>query len=75
MGRKSLISLAACFLGMRVTKVAFKLFSNWPLETYTFLKGKQDNKWCSFKKFDFSNRTKKVKQREYFLLVRTKWIY
>ena len=31
MGQKSLISLATCFLGMRVTKVAFKLFSNWPL--------------------------------------------
>ena len=34
------------------------------LETYTFLKGRQDNKLCSLKKFDFSNRTKKVGQRE-----------
>ena len=30
------------------------------LETYTFLKGKQVNKWCFLKKFYFSNRTKKV---------------
>ena len=29
------------------------------METYTFLKGRQDNKWCSIKKFDFSNKTKK----------------
>ena len=37
------------------------------LEIYTFLKGRQDNKWCSLKKFDFSNRTKKLRWREYFL--------
>ena len=35
------------------------------METYTFLKGRQDNKWCSLKKFDFSNRTKKVGRKEY----------
>ena len=33
------------------------------LETYTFLKGRQDNKWCSLKKFDFSNRTKKIRRK------------
>ena len=38
------------------------------MKTYTFLKGRQDNKWCSLKKFDFSNRTKKVRQREYIFL-------
>ena len=30
------------------------------LETYTFLKGREDNKWYSLKKFDFSNRINKV---------------
>ena len=35
------------------------IFLRVVLETYTFLKGRQDNKWCSLKKFDFSNRTKK----------------
>ena len=35
------------------------------METYTFLKGKQDNKWYSLKKFDFSNRKNKVRWREY----------
>ena len=40
------------------------------MEIYTFLKGRQDNKWCSLKKFDFSNRTKKVGRREcYFDLL------
>ena len=29
------------------------------METYTFLKCRQDNKWYSLKKFDFSNKTKK----------------
>ena len=37
------------------------------METYTFLKGRQYNKWCSLKKFDFSNRTNKVGRREYIL--------
>ena len=27
--------------------------------TYTFLKSKQDNKWYSLEKFDFSNMKKK----------------
>ena len=36
------------------------------LEIYTFSKGKQDNKWCSLKKFDFSNRTNKVGRMEYY---------
>ena len=31
------------------------------METYTFLKGRQDNKLYSLKKFDFSNMTKKVR--------------
>ena len=37
------------------------------LETYTFLKGRQDNKWCSLKKFNFSegvliiNKFEKIK--------------
>ena len=35
------------------------------LETYTFLKGRQDNKLCSLKKIDFLNRTKKVRWKEY----------
>ena len=39
------------------------------METYTFLKGRQDNKWCFFKKFDFSTRTKKVGWKEYLILV------
>ena len=34
------------------------------LETYTSLKGRQNNKLCSLKKFDFSNRTIKVERRE-----------
>ena len=38
------------------------------LEIYTFLKGRQDNKWYSLKKFDFSNMTKKVRWREYYLI-------
>ena len=38
------------------------------LETYIFLKGRQDNKWCSLKKFDFSNKTNKVGRREYYNL-------
>ena len=38
------------------------------MKIYTFLKGRQDNKWCSLKKFDFSNRTKKMGRREYYLL-------
>ena len=29
------------------------------METYIFLRGRQYNKWCSLKKFDFSNKTKK----------------
>ena len=29
------------------------------METYTFLKGRQDNKWCSLKKFDFFKHDKK----------------
>ena len=37
------------------------------MKTYTFLKGRQDNKWCSLKKFDFSNRTKKMGWREYYV--------
>ena len=37
------------------------------METYTYLKGWQDNKQCSLKKFDFSNRTKKVEWRKYIL--------
>ena len=37
------------------------------MKTYTFLKGKQDNKWCFLKKFDFSNMTNKVGQREYYI--------
>ena len=37
------------------------------METCTFLKGRQNNKLYSFKKFDFSNRTKKVGQKEYIL--------
>ena len=39
------------------------------MKTYTFLKDRQDNKWCVLKKFDFSNRTKKSGQSEYFLKV------
>ena len=39
------------------------------MKTYTFLKGRQDNKWCSLKNFDFSNRTKKMGQREYYRIV------
>ena len=38
------------------------------METYTFLKGRQDNKWCSLKKFNFSNRTKKMGRREYIFV-------
>ena len=38
------------------------------MEIYTLLKGRQDNKLCSLKKFDFSNRTKKVGRREYNFL-------
>ena len=34
------------------------------METYTFLKGRQYNKLCSLKKFNFSNMTKKVRRRE-----------
>ena len=37
------------------------------MEIFTFLKDRQDNKWCSLKKFDFSIRTKKVGRREYFI--------
>ena len=29
------------------------------MEIYTFLKGRQNNKWCSLKNFDFLNKTKK----------------
>ena len=29
------------------------------MEIYTFLKGRQDNKWCSLKKFDFQTGQKK----------------
>ena len=39
------------------------------LETYTFLKDKQDNKLYLFKKFDFSDMTKKVGRREYFIFI------
>ena len=35
------------------------------METYIFLKDRPDNKWSSLKNFDFSNRTNKVRQREY----------
>ena len=40
------------------------------METYTFLKGRQNNKLCSFKKFDFSNRKKKKSGMEgvFFLI-------
>ena len=40
------------------------------METYTFLKGRQDNKWCSLKKFDFSNMTKKWDGGSIYLSVR-----
>ena len=35
------------------------------LEIYTYLKGRQNNKRCPLKKFDFSNRINKVGRREY----------
>ena len=38
------------------------------METYTFLKGRQYNKLCSLKKFNFSNMTKKVRRREYIYI-------
>ena len=41
------------------------------LETFTFLKGRQDNKRCSLKKFEFSNRTNKVGRKEYNFITMT----
>ena len=34
------------------------------MKTYTFLKDKQNNKWYSFKKFDFLNKTKNMTKKK-----------
>ena len=39
------------------------------LKTYRFLKDRQNNKLFCLKKFEFSNRKKKVERREYVFLL------
>ena len=35
------------------------------MKTYTFLKCRQNNKWYSLKKFNFSNKTNKMERKKY----------